>query len=97
MLPPVKRTYPLDFQPMKFADDSNSDDDIDPHPITIQNNNNNNNDTATFEGVEIKDLQTVLAHAPEEVDLMLACLKDKKLLKELSHRFNFFYRRSRHR
>ncbi len=87
MPPPVHRVYPIDFQPMGFANDTRDDDGtVVPHPISAQNSN-----TETFEGMDVKDLQTILAaNKPQEMNLIINHLKDRELLLCPNYRSEFF-------
>jgi AAA+ superfamily predicted ATPase len=85
MPPPIQRTYPLDFQPMRFQDDKSIDNDIDPHPIQAANN-----DPTTFEGMAVADLDFVLANAPRQVNMIIPHLKNPKLLGLPRYRYIIF-------
>ena len=78
MAPPVQRAYPLDFQPMKFVDDSDDEFSIDPHPITITDPI-----LPTFEGIPVQDLETVFSAAPRSAQFIVEQLQDKILFDEL--------------
>jgi len=70
MAPPVKRTYPLDFKPMRFANDPDDDKIIEPNPISITGDA-----SATFEGMSIEDLKKVFETAPSRAKLIVKLLK----------------------
>ncbi len=82
MKPPVKRRYPLNFQPMCFADDKDDDHIINPHPISI---------TAlapTFEGIDVNDLETVFEAAPKDAKWIIKQLT-KFVSEDLGSRASF--------
>jgi len=87
MLPPVDRTYPLDFKPMPFKDDPKDDDEnmIIPRPLTLQEK-----DASTFEGMDVRDLQTVLDSAHKDVSFTLAHIKRGAFFEGFGARFMFF-------
>jgi len=71
MQAPIKRQYPLDFQPMCFADDKDDSLIIEPNPISITMV------TPTFEGIAIKDLEMVLESAPDDAKWIVKDLINK--------------------
>ena len=76
MPPPIKRTYPIDFPPMHFANDPKEDLEVTPSPIKLENP-----DADTFEGMNVQDLHTVLEQAPKHTNLILKELKQPNYLR----------------
>ena len=84
MDPPIKREYPLNFQPMKFANDPDDERIINPNPITVSD------DTAsTFEGIPTEDLETIFLAAPKRAQFIVRWLKDEKIMDSLSQQSSF--------
>ena len=72
---PVQRTYPLDFQPMKFANDPDNELTIIPNPIAVCADIE-----STFEGIPIEDLETVLQAAPWQAQTLVKVLTNTKMI-----------------
>ncbi len=87
MLPPVDRTYPLDFKPMPFRDDPKDEDEnmIIPRPISAEKGDNH-----SFEGMDVRDLQTVLENASKRIRFTIDHIKGGPFFKELSSRYILF-------
>jgi len=83
MLPPVNRTYPLDFRPMPFKNDPQNDDEnmIIPRPISAHQEHD-----STFEGMQVRDLQTILEHTSKRVLFTTKYIKEGPIVKGLSTR-----------
>lgn len=70
MGPPIQRTYPLNFQPMQFADDPDDEKIIVPNPIAISD------ETQTvFDGIPVQDLETIFQAAPPKAKCIVKRIK----------------------